>query len=209
MSLPSFLCSFSKRRFLHRGLCGLVIFRPVNRGASYYGKAQVIHSQAKVWLTGEDTLQSTANNQNSHWKTRIDIRVSLICIWFMYENPLSTIIIIMIGNLWRPITWEPRALTKQISMSHPHTHTPTNTPTHPHPHHSTITDKKDLLHLNSNVFNNVCPGAQKIQTQEVIHSVTSKIWFTVMIHVHVRSKWIHIQKISWMKWEVEIRKMKH
>ena len=32
----------------------------------------------------------------------------------------------IIGNLWRPISWEPRALTKQITM--PHTHTSTNTP---------------------------------------------------------------------------------
>ena len=39
----------------------------------------------------------------------------------------------MIGNLRRPISWEPRTLTKQISMPHPHTHTPTNTTT-PHTH---------------------------------------------------------------------------
>ena len=43
------------------------------------------------------------------------------------------IIIIIIGNLWRPISGEPRALTKQISMPDPHTHTHPQTlhpPTH-------------------------------------------------------------------------------
>ena len=40
---------------------------------------------------------------------------------------------VIIGHLWRPISQEPSALTKQISMPDPHTHTHPQTP-HPHTH---------------------------------------------------------------------------
>ena len=54
---------------------------------------------------------------SASWK-QWDMRLPELC----FNN---NIIMIAIGNLWRPISWEPRVLTKQISMPHPHTHTPT------------------------------------------------------------------------------------
>ena len=52
--------------------------------------------------------------------------------------------IIIIGNLWRPISWEPRVLTKQIAC---HTHTqPHKHPTHPHTHTHTPQKHKHSSH---------------------------------------------------------------
>ena len=51
------------------------------------------------------------------------------------------------GNLWRPISWEPRALTKLISMPHTHAHTYTNiTDTHTHTHTQTHTHTHTNTH---------------------------------------------------------------
>ena len=57
----------------------------------------------------------------------------------------EALIMIIIGNLWRLISWKPRALKKQISMPHPHTHTHTNTP-HPHMHAHTYTHTHTHTH---------------------------------------------------------------
>ena len=60
----------------------------------------------------------------------------------------SFLIMIMTGNLWRSISWEPRALTKADKHTHfkKHTHTRTNTHTQTPPHRHTCTHTHTHTH---------------------------------------------------------------